>query len=233
MTERHSQTDIHIVRDLSAALDVARGLEVEAVGLDMEGVLGNYVGNDPYSDAFDNFMHDQGEANMALAHTAVHDGSELAFGIVTNNANRPGVSINPDGLVTRVAGILGVPYVHKGMQDGSVTLQGKPSGDLSKRFCEIAGVRPEQAVLIDDQGVKNTGDAVRAGLKAIIVPDPIGLPSGRFGGVKEHIGVEFGRLLEPAIYSSLDRQGWLANIAYRRLAGIDPSLIGELYDHRS
>jgi hypothetical protein len=229
MAERPGLTDIYLVSDLAAALDVARQLEAEAVGLDMEGVLGNYVGNEPYDGSFDDFMSGQGEANMALAHTQVHE-SDVAFGIVTNNANKPDARNVRDGLVTRVAGILGVPFVNKGMQVGETTLQGKPSGDLSRRFCEEAGVDPRRAVLIDDQGVKNAGDAVHAGMRAIIVPDPIGLPSGRFGGVKEHMGVEFGRLLEPAIYRSLARQGWLANLAYQRLAGIDPRRIGELHD---
>lgn len=48
MTNAEYKTDIHLVGNLEAAFEVALELEAKAVGLDMEGVLGNYVGNQPY-----------------------------------------------------------------------------------------------------------------------------------------------------------------------------------------
>ncbi len=233
MAEPYPKTDIHLVRDFSAALEVAQELEAEAVGLDMEGVLGNYVGNVPHSGSFEAFMLGQGEANMSLARGVILDRPDIDFGIVTNNTNKLGTAIDAESLVTRVAGILEIPYVHKGMQIGDAALRGKPSGELSRHFCELVDVYPEYAVLIDDQGVKNTGDAVKAGLQAIIVPYPIGLPREGHSRVEEHPWVRRGRRLEPRIYDSLERRGWIANVAYRRIAGIDTDLIGELHDHRS
>ena len=232
MTEVLQKTDIHLVIDFSTALEIAYILGAEAVGLDMEGVLGNYVGNEPSSSCFRDFMHGQGAVNMSYALREIQSHPEVAFGIVTNNTNIPNVDAEVGGLVTRVARILGVPLVHKGMQVGSVALRGKPSGDLSKYFCQAVDVLPEHAVLIDDQGVKNTGDAVRAGLKAIIVPNPIGLSRKSQEGVVEHHWVRRARKLEPRIYASLVTQRWLARTVYGCIAKIDPSLIGNLYDHR-
>lgn len=232
MAEPYPTTDIHLVPDLTTALEVAQELDAEAVGLDMEGVLGNYVGNTPYKGSYEDFTHGQGRENMSHMAAVILDRPEVAFGVVTNNTNMPGANAEESGLlVTRVAHTLEIPFVHKGMRVRDVELRGKPSGDLSEYFCKIVGVDPAHAVLVDDQGVKNTGDAVKAGMKAIIVPNPIGLPRAD-GKVEEHPWVRRSRILEPRIYASLERGGWMARVAYSRIAGIDPDLVGALHDHR-
>lgn len=226
------RTDLHLVPDLQTALEVAHSLDAQAVELDMEGVLGNYVGNEPYAASFSDFMRGQARQNMLLARVVIQDRQDVVFGIVTNNTNQPDVD-SGEGLVTRVADILDIPFVHKGMKVGGVALRSKPSGELTGHFCELVEVSPTQTVLIDDQGVKNAGEAVKSGLKAIIVPDPIGLPRSRSGRVEEHAWVRRARRLEPSVYRSLEKQGLLAKIAYRKLAGIDSTSVGAFHDHRS
>lgn len=232
MTASLHKTDIHLVPNFETALSVAFDLEAEAVALDLEGVLGNYVGNEPYPGMVRDFMQGRGEINMLLADDAIHNNQKIAFGINTNNTNKPNPELERPGLVSIAADRLNIPFVHKGMKIGGAVLGKKPSGELTAVLCEVLHVSPERTVLIDDQGVKNTGEAVNAGLKAIIVPDPIGLPCEGGNGVVEHKWVGRARRFEPAIYRSLERQGQLARFAYTRLAGIDISSIGGLYDHR-
>ena len=233
MVANSERTDIHLVPDLRTAFEVARYLEARAVALDMEGTVGNYVGNEPYDGYFDDFVRGQARENMLLTEDEMWDRQDVAFGIVTNNTNKPAIDGEP-GLVTRVADTLHIPFVHKGMRVGGVALRGKPSGELSGHFCELVDADPARTVLIDDQGgVRIAGEAVRAGLRAVIVPNPIGLPRRRGGGVEEHPWVRRARRFEQPILRSLGRQGLGAGIAYRIIAGIDPALIGELHDHRS
>ncbi len=225
------RTEIHLVSDLAAAYEVARQLDAEGYALDMEGILGNYVGNKPCDDeTFEDFMHDQGEVNIAQTQDTILDSPDAAFGIVTNNTNQ---GEHGFGLVTQVAAMLGIPYAHKGMMVDGVELRKKPSGDQSKHFCETVDVNPRQTVLIDDQGVKNAGEAVQAGLGAIIVPDPIGLPREGSKRVEEHTGVRRFRAVEPLIYRSLRNRGAIARVAYAKIAGVDIDLIGDFYDHRA
>ncbi|MEI7683286.1 MAG: hypothetical protein WCJ24_03245 [Candidatus Saccharibacteria bacterium] len=228
--QRESRTDIHLVPNFRSALNVANMLGAGAVAIDLEGVLGNYVGNEPYEHKLDDFLKGHGEINMGHAYDEIHEHTDVAFGIVTNNTNIP--NADGEGLVTKIADKLEIPFVHKGMKVGGVIMRSKPSGDTSTHFCKTSGSDPKDAVLIDDQGVKNAGEAVKAGLKAIIVPDPIGIPRGHRGKVKEHNHVRRLRLLEPMIYRSFDRQGQIAKLVYRNIAGIDISSIGYLYDHR-
>lgn len=233
--------DIHLVPNFQRALEIAQELEPNAVALDAEGVLGNYVGNQPYEGMMDDFLQGEGRENMRRTGAAIVSSSDVAFGIVTNNTNKPNPETGEAGLVTSIAGSLHVPFAHKGMEVGGIALKSKPSGQASIHFCTTVEVAPQRTVLIDDQGVKNTGEAVRAGLKAIVVPDPIGLPVRGLSRhiplldricVREHKGVMAGRIFEPWIYASLRRQGQLARIAYHQAAGIDSRSIGKLYDHR-
>jgi hypothetical protein len=227
------KTDIHLVSDFESALGIAYVLEAGAVALDVEGVLGNYVGNEPYPGMLPDFFRGKGEYNVKLASAAILNNQDIAFGLATNNTNKPNTVVDSPGLVSLVAGKLeGIPFVHKGMQIGGVVLGSKPSGDQTKKLCEIVEVSPENTVLIDDQGVKNAGEAVKAGLKAIIVPHPIGLSRQGSDRVIEHTWVGRARRFEPLVYDSLEKQGRLARFAYHRLAGIDISSIGVLFDHR-
>lgn len=175
-------------------------------------------------------MSGQGEGNMSRASDFIKGHPGIYFGIITNNTNESEGS--SEGLVTQVADHLDILKFYKGMQIGGVALRAKPSGDQSAHFCEMVRVKPEHTVLIDDQGVKNTGEAVRSRLKAIIVPDPIGLPREGRRGVVEHKWVRRARVQEPRIYSSLQAQGLLARVAFNKLAKIDFNLIGSLIDHR-
>lgn len=225
-----ARTDIHLVPNLEAAFEVARQMGAEGYALDMEGILGNYVGNDPYLRNFSDFMQGEGAVNMELTQATIDSTPDAAFGIVTNNTNRPGTT--GARLVTKVASELDIPFAHKGMMVDGIELRKKPSGDQSKHFCEVVGVDPEDTVLIDDQGVKNAGEAVKAGLGAIIVPDPIGLPREGSKRVEEHNGVRRFRTVEPLIYSSLEKRGKIARLAYAKIAGVDIDLIGDFYDHR-
>ncbi len=233
MTFEAHKTDIYLVPDLNVALRTAYALEAEAVALDVEGVLGNFVDNDPYEGMFFDFERAQGIHNLELAHTAIRANKNVAHGLATNNTNEPDTQREWPGLVSVVSEKLdGIPYVHKGMEIGGLVLGKKPSGEQTTTLSEILEVAPQRMVLIDDQGVKNTGEAVKAGLMAIIVPDPIGLPCMNSTGVVEHKWVGRARKYEPRIYSSLEREGRLARFAYQRLAGIDISDIGEFYDLR-
>lgn len=231
MTEIANRTDIYLVPGLSSALTVARELGAKAVQFDLEGVLGNYVGNTLRDGIYDDFLSGQGAHNMLVAKMAIKASPFVAFGINTNNTNKPNEDF-PEGLVSSVAGSLDIPFAHKGMEVDGIPLKPKPSGEIATHLCEEMDVAPEDTVLIDDQGVKNAGEAVNAGLKAIIVPRPIGLPHGRGDSVVEHKWVRRGRRFEPGIYTSLETQGRLARIAYRRLAGIDVTQIGTLHNYR-
>jgi hypothetical protein len=226
-------TEIHLVDDFQAALGVAEYLESEAVAFDMEGVLGNYVGNNRYPNRYPDFMHGDGYVNMRHASGFIKDHSEVAFGIATNNTNLPNCETGQDGLVTCVADALDILALHKGLSVGGTVLRAKPSGDQTSVFCEIVEVSPRRTVLIDDQGIKNAGEAVRADLKAIIVPHPIGLPREEGDGVIEHVWVQRARTLEPSIYASLKHHGPLARLAFRRLGKVeDPSRL-RLHDWRT
>lgn len=227
------KTDIYLVTDLADALRTAVALEAEAVALDVEGVLGNFVGNEPYPNMTRDFLHGDGAQNFALAHRAIENNPNTCFGLATNNMNKQDTESDRPGLVTVASERLGgLSYVHKGMKLGKTVLGAKPSGEQTTALCESMEVAPARTVLIDDQGVKNAGEAVKAGLMAIIVPNPIGLPVKDSDRVVEHKWVSRARKYEPRIYESLEQQGRLARVAYKRLAGIDISSIGEFYDLR-
>jgi hypothetical protein len=127
--------------------------------------------------------------------------------------------------------LLSIPYVHKGMimPDGSI-MGKKPEGVQGSTMAATLDVNPAKMVL-DDQGVKNAGEAVKAGLRAIIVPHPVG--EKKLGRVDEHTGVMAFRLLEPLVYASLARRGLFAQVAYQRAAGISLEQIAHFEDHRT
>ena len=110
----------------------------------------------------------------------------------------------------------------------------KTTGVQGAELASRLGVEPEEAVLIDDQGVKNFGEVYYAGMKAIIVPEPIGFRDAK-GRIIEHPGVMKFRRLESAVYSSLASRGprVLARAAYRAAAGVPILEIGAFEDLRA
>ncbi len=223
------------------AMELAYAMNAEAVGLDVEGVLCNYYGNDPDPSVADRPVHD----NERLAHRYASGRYLGALGLMTNNTNRT-IPTADRGLVTQVAKNVGggftrmvhpnlihtIPYVHKDMRmpDGSI-MGKKPDGTQGTAMAQILDANPARMVLIDDQGVKNAGEAVKAGFKAIIVPDPIG--ERKLGRVDEHSVVMALRLIEPWIFTSLARRGRLSQEAYERIAGISIDQIAYFADHRT
>lgn len=229
------KTDIHLVGSLTEAYGVMHNLGAQAAGLDLEGMIGNYVGNDVYPGRLEDFRGGDATANIALTQTVVRNSPEVYFATMTNNTNEGDPDIEEPGIVTWSAETLGIALIHKGMQARGVALGKKPKGDQGRHLSELSGVAPDKTVLIDDQGVKNAGEAVKAGFMAIIVPNPIGLPlphRGMVGDVVEHNGVRRARTIEPLIYRSLARKGFLAMAAYDLIAKTNIDDIGRLYDHR-
>jgi len=228
-----SVTEIHLVDNLEKAFRLAYDMQPEGVIQDLEGTIFPYIGNEPK----------QGEevailqANLLHAKTQIELHDTVAHSIATNNENNYFEKMRC-GIVEWSAGFLClqkgqvIPYAHKGMllEDGSV-MGKKPSGEQSIHLVNIMQTKPENTILIDDQGVKNAGEAVRAGLGAIIVPNPIGLLDAN-GRVIEHTWVQRFRKIEPAVYRSLAKKGNLAGLAYKMLAGIELSQIS-FFDHRA
>lgn len=226
---------IYLVRDVEQAIQVAIRLGATAIGFDIEGVLEPFRGNDPQAMPKFTGFHNNTE-NVAAARRS----GELSIpvGLMTNNTN---VHL-PDrdaGLVDLVAGRLGgidsVPYVHRGMLLPDGTIMGKkPTGVQGVELTKRLDSNPVKTVLIDDQGVKNFGEVVKAGFQALIVPDPIGFEDDR-GRVIEHPGVMKLRLVEPLIYRSLKSRGprVAAALAYRAVAGVSISDIGHFEDLRA
>lgn len=225
-------TQMHLVENLSQAFTLARELGALGIGLDVEGVLRPYIGNEPTAADIPKYVHHN--ERVARRHIIGH--GEIAYGLMTNNTNRrfPGYDY---GLVDTVACTIGkyigpLPFVHKNMNmpDGTV-VQGKPSGHQGKVLAEMLKLDSTDMVLIDDQGVKNTGEAVKAGFKAIVVPDPIGFTNEK-GRIIEHKGVMRFRKFEPLVYRSLAKRGNLAMGAYMFIADIELSQIADFVDHR-
>lgn len=225
-------TQVHLVGDLHQAFRVADSLGALGIGLDVEGVLTPYVGNNPVPYVLDNTAR----YYEVVANTHIRDNPDIPHGLMTNNTNVPyaGTTL---GFVDYVAANVGKHYggtkfVHKNMQlaNGTIVV-GKPAGHQGKLLADMLDVPARDMVLIDDQGVKNTGEAVRAGFKAIIVPNPTGLKDSH-GRMIEHKGVMRFRKFEPAIYESLRKKGTVAMAAYKIVAKIDLNQIADFVNHR-
>lgn len=225
-------TEIHLVRSLSQAFVVARELGALGIGLDVEGVLRPYIGNEPTVADIPKYEHH----NEGVARRHIIGHREIAHGLMTNNTNKrfPGYDY---GLVDTVACTIGkyigpLPFVYKNMvmADGTRVL-GKPAGHQGRLLAEMLELDSTDMVLIDDQGVKNTGEAVKAGFKAIVVPDPIGFTNEK-GRIIEHKGVMRFRKFEPLVYRSLRTRGNIAMAAYKIASGIDLTQIAHFEDHR-
>lgn len=229
---------IILVNDLRQALDVAVELGAGALALDVEGVLEPFYGNDVDSmPSFGGLNPNTESVAMARASGALR----LPLGLMTNNTNHclPG---QHGGLVDLVAARLGgddgpIPYVHKGMKiPGDSVMGKKPDGTQGTELARMLGVDPSDMVLIDDQGVKNFGEASIAGMRAIIVPSPIGFIDIK-GRVVEHPGVMRFRRFEPGVYADLASRrrfgGFVARMAYRSIAGVPSSGIGFFEDRRA
>jgi len=227
-----TRTEIHLVDNLQHAFNIAHDLGALGIGLDVEGVLTPYVGNNPTEDDMRNIS--LGPFLINQTDSLVH--KEVKRGLMTNNENNrpPGF---PLGFVRWVAIQASVqeklPFVHKDMllTDGT-TVRKKPSGHQGILLSEMLEVDPKEMVLIDDQGVKNAGEAVKAGFKAIIVPNPTGHPDVK-GRIIEHKGVMRLRPFERRIYASLEKNGNLAALAFGLLAGIELNQISDFVNHRS
>lgn len=228
-------TQIHLVDDLQQAFKVAHDLEAVGIGMDMEGVLIPYIGNSPTIQDIESLPMDY--MQKMFDEMAAHQ--ETQFGIMTNNINAivPSMEFGVVDWVANstAAAIKGrhLPYVHKDMRHHfNAYMSGKPSGEQGKFIAEVLGIKRKNMVLIDDQGVKNAGEAVKADFKAIIVPNPVGFHDDK-GCIIEHWLVKYFRRFEPAVYTSLRKRGNLAAGAYKILAGIELSQIADFVDHRS
>lgn len=226
-------TGIYLVDDMHQALEVAETLGMEGIGLDLEGVLYPFIGNEPTKEDMSREVLDA----ELVAYRAIAAHRFGRWGIMTNNTNTrfPGYDY---GLVEQAAARLSVanfrvPAFFKGMQmsDGTI-LRGKPSGDQGRAFVEQADLNPVRTALIDDQGVKNAGEAVRAGFGAIIVPRPVG-EIKLSGKVIEHPGVMAFRHIEPLVYRSLRTRGNVAAAAYKMVANIELSEIADFVNLRN
>jgi len=227
-------TQIHLVDDLAQAYKVAHDLEAQGIGLDVEGVLSPFYGNE-HREPGQTLWFDGG--NIRLTQEHMNEFPEVRHGLMTNNTNSR-FTESTEGLVDLVQAFLqldghSVPYVHKGMvlPDGHEVGK-KPSGDQGRMLAEIFNIPAPDMVLIDDQGIKNTGEAVKAGFRAIIVPNPRGAIDSR-GRVIEHPAVMRFRKYEPLVYRSLTKKGNLAMGAFKMIAGVDLSQIANFEDHRS
>lgn len=225
-------TQIHLVDTLVNAFDVARQLDADGIGLDVEGVLTSFIGNDPKESDLTRPL----SPTEIVARHNISTWDHIGHGLMTNNTNRhfPGSGIGLlDQVVARLrSGNVELPFVHKGMilSDGTI-VGAKPSGEQGLILSEMLDLNPANMVLIDDQGVKNAGEAVKAGFKAIIVPRPIG--EKRLGVTIEHKGVMAFRVAEPMVYASLAKRGRLAEVAYRKVAGISLDQISDFVNHRA
>lgn len=234
-------TEIHLVRDLEQGLELAHSMGAKTRLIDLEGTLFPFVGNTPDPEHIEAIMT---APNLAIMRADIIAHPNLQNAIETNNRNIP----NPfpghpefdDGIVTwagrelvRESGlVIPIPVAYKGMVTPTgKLLREKPKGDQSRYNLEELEAEAEDTILMDDQGVKNAGEAIKAGLKAIIVPNPIGFVNGK-GKVIENDWVMRFRNFEPAIYRSLEKRGNLAGFAYKFLAGVELSQISDFVDHR-
>lgn len=234
MIER--KAGLYLVDDLDHAVKLAKDLGTEAIGFDVEGVLEPFYGNDPDKMPVFEGLHTNTRLVAGARNNRVLD---MPIGLITNSTNHtlPGQNT---GLVDLVADHIGgsgdpIPYVHRGMTLPDGTKMGKkPTGVQGVELARRLDANPAKTVLIDDQGVKNFGEVATAGMQAIIVPSPIGFLDAR-GRVIEHPGVMKFRSFEHMVYNSLASRGpgFFARAAYKTLAGVPISKIGDFEDLRT